>query len=277
MVLSLLVAVTKAPIAKESLSINTILETGLYDSKECNICVSEPTSDFIVLWGDSHSVMLNHTMQKVAADKGLQLVQLISKLHFDQTRLLGLAKHKNFRGVFMAGRWSMYAVGFFDFEVEEYGHPFLSYGGKKAENLEEARRNFQANLTDFVHVMDGKSIMLMAQVPQYPFFPKKDALMEAAGFKVRPFPEKSILAHRADHAVVNNIFSELASRYKNVLLADPAEVLCVTGQCNWRVGNRLLYKDDDHLSVYGASYIAPFLSMQVDRLTAKSRMSKNVD
>ena len=109
----------------------------------------------------------------------------------------------------------------------------------------------------------GKPIIVFLQVFQFPFFPKKVALMEWLGLKLRPSPVKTISMHQQDHHVVNSMFIEMAEQYPSVQLVDPAIVLCPTGQCIWREDWNILYKDDDHLSLYGAEKLRPLLTSLV--------------
>jgi hypothetical protein len=40
----------------------------------------------------------------------------------------------------------------------------------------------------------------------------------------------------------------------------PHEILCATGQCQLSMNDRPLYRDEHHLSVFGALKLAPLLS-----------------
>ena len=48
---------------------------------------------------------------------------------------------------------------------------------------------------------------------------------------------------------------EVAREFKNVLILDPFPVLCEGEACSASAGGRLLYRDSNHLSVYGSEYV----------------------
>lgn len=49
---------------------------------------------------------------------------------------------------------------------------------------------------------------------------------------------------------------EIASRYPNVRLFDPAPILCGGGRCEGRLDGKLIYADDAHLNALGAERVA---------------------
>jgi peptidoglycan/LPS O-acetylase OafA/YrhL len=237
--------------------IKSIIETGSYAEK-CYTCTHDPNGEFIVLWGDSHSQMLLNSVRKSATDLGLELVHIRGSLADQHTRLLHLTKKPGYRGALLAARWSMYAVGFPADDPEEKGDRFLVLNGKKAENSSEATVFFKAHLTRLLSIFpSNKPVMIVKEVPRYSFMPKKEAIMENIGLRLRPLPVKTLQAHKDEQQVMSEIFNDAANNFRNVELAEPAKLLCKNEKCMWRDGWSLLYKDDDHLSIYGAEWLQP--------------------
>jgi peptidoglycan/LPS O-acetylase OafA/YrhL len=230
--------------------IRTILETGAY-AEECKSCVTKPSGRFIILWGDSHSQMLVKTLSEVCHENGVELIYIRESLNEDHAKLFALAKDDGFVGAILASRWSMYALGFPVDEPEEIGDRFLSLDGRKAENQAEAVKYFRLHLDRLLAGFSDKPILIFKEVPRYSFMPKKEAIMEFWGAKLRPLPEKTIEKHRDEQKMMEVIFCEAVSYHRNIELFDPTIVLCTNGICAWREGRSLLYKDDDHLSVFG--------------------------
>ena len=238
--------------------IKTVLETGAY-AEECRSCVNIPTKPFIVLWGDSHSQMLVQTVEKASLKKGLQLVHIKGSLADDREWLIKLSDLPLFVGMIVASRWSMYAVGFPGNEPEEKGTRYLPLEGEFPVNSKEGRYNFQIHLKRFFSDFDGKPLLFVLEVPRYPFFPKKELIMEWAGYRLRPLPVKTLAAHRIEQEETRSIILQVSAQYPSARIADPANILCDGGTCVWHEGWQLLYKDDDHLSVHGAERLQPLV------------------
>lgn len=245
--------------------VKLIIETSAYADK-CNSCLQEPSGEFVILWGDSHSQMLVNVVEKSAAKNGLALVHIRGSLADQHVELLNLTRKPTYKGTILASRWSMYAVGFPPDEPEEKGDRYLVLNGKKATNSAEATEFFKAHLKRLLTALpENQPILIFKEVPRYPFMPQKEALMEWAGFRLRPLPVKSRQTHIDEQRTTSEIFSNVVSNFKNLQLIDPAELLCAKQGCIWRDGWNLLYKDDDHLSVYGAeTFQAIFNDIMLD-------------
>lgn len=254
--------------------IKTVLETGAY-AEECRSCDNIPSAPFIVLWGDSHSQMLVQTVEKASSKAGLQLVHVKGSLADDREGLIQLSNLPQFVGMIAASRWSMYAVGFPANEPEEKGTRYLALGGKTPGNGKEGRRNFQTHLQRFFSDFHGKPLLLVLEVPRYPFFPKKELIMEWAGYRLRPLPVKTLADHRMEQKETRSLILQASAQYPSARIADPANVLCDGGTCIWHEGWQLLYKDDDHLSVHGAERLQP-LVMEFLQDAGASRHTQSV-
>jgi hypothetical protein len=183
---------------------------------------------------------------------------------------LSLKKAGKLDTIIAASRWSMYAVGFPAFEPQEYGNRFFSRNGILPSTQAEMTETWKATMTDFLSDFAGVNIVVLLQVPQFPFFPPKDMAMQELGLRLRPLPAKSLEDHKRDNAVVNEFFRAESARYPRLKIVDPASVLCNETQCFPRLGNKSLYYDDDHISAFGATLLQPLLSAAVGNRSPES-------
>lgn len=238
--------------------VRQIIETGAY-SERCQRCVATPNGPFVVLWGDSHSRMILQAVEHVSSDYGYQLVHIPGSLADSHDHLKSLVARPEYRGVVLASRWSMYAIGFPADEPEETGHRYLPLEGVVPDNKAMAIEHFSAHLRRLVDVVQAGPVVFMIEVPRYPFFPKKEAVMEWLGLRARALPTLTINSHRASQAELNAVLSTVLPQVAEFKVLDPSDTLCRSGVCAWRDGFNLYYKDDDHLSVYGARLLVPYL------------------
>jgi peptidoglycan/LPS O-acetylase OafA/YrhL len=270
---SLYVATDKRAVSEMPDSLRDVFVTGRYASK-CSSCVTNPTGRFIVLWGDSHAQMLVGVLEKVCNDSGLELVHLQGRLDGEHGELRRLIGCPGLVGVVLASRWSMYAIGFPPDEPEERGNRYLSFGGKRAESRAEAFDFFQRQLERLMNDLNGVPVILFTEVPRYPFMPKKEAVLEWLGLNWHSIPEKRITQHREEQRELVKIFKDVEYRFKRVQLLDPTALLCPEGGCVWREGWRMLYKDDDHLSVYGADKFYPMFMDVLSRSSTSAAVGE---
>jgi len=69
----------------------------------------------------------------------------------------------------------------------------------------------------------------------------------------------------ADQSHYRTYISQLIAAYPNVLFYDPKKKLCPEGPCRIIKDGLLLYSDDNHLSQYGAAYVAEDLVKDMKR------------
>jgi peptidoglycan/LPS O-acetylase OafA/YrhL len=231
--------------------VQRIIATSAYAS-ECLFCVKKSERPFVVLWGDSHAQMLAQAIEKTARLYGFDLLFIKSSLDSNHEELRRAQKSPYFSGLIMASRWSMYASGFPKDEPEETGTRWLILDGKVAENSIEGAHNFTILLRRFLIELADKPIIFFLEVPRYSFFPNKELFMKLMRLKVRTIPEKTMQMHIDEKRVTRKIIENEISNYTFVNLTDPSITLCPNNICLWHNEYNIYYKDDDHLSIYGA-------------------------
>jgi peptidoglycan/LPS O-acetylase OafA/YrhL len=232
-------------------AIQTIISTSTFAS-ECNACIKIPSRPFVVLWGDSHAQMLAQAVEKTARSQGFELLVIKGQLDESHDALRKAKSSSLFAGLIIASRWSMYATGFPNDEPEETGNRYLTLDGKKAKNKMEASYNFRILLRRFLFDFGSASTIFFVEVPRYPFFPHKELLVDMWGLRLRSIPQKTLQTHKDEQQVTRIIINEEVSPYPSIYITDPSFLLCPSGKCIWHDGWNVYYKDDDHMSIYGA-------------------------
>ena len=97
----------------------------------------------------------------------------------------------------------------------------------------------------------NKKVVLMLDVPEMPFMPAYCVgRMNLIQTPVCAISEETYL--KRQESMRNFIASEFKSK-KNIFIYDPLRVFCENGTCNMRVGNKYLFRDSNHLSLWGAT------------------------
>ena len=119
--------------------------------------------------------------------------------------------------------------------------------------------------------MAGKRVVLVAQVPSYSY-PVPQALGMRAFWKFEP------IAFGQSRAVHEQLHGELLAALEgirirqNITIFNPADTLCVTGQCVTGELGKVFYFDSNHLSLTGAARVSedmkPMLRLVGKRGTA---------
>lgn len=148
--------------------------------------------------------------------------------------------------------------------VGEEGHP-------PPDTIGESQANFLAGLDRTLSRLreSGKTVILVGAVPYQGvdltqcvgrpsvMMPVEDLTEACAGFS----REESVTRSRE----VNVVLREAAARH-GVIWLNPTDMLCPEEQasCLRTIGDRLVFRDDDHLSTYGATILAGELFDLVD-------------
>ena len=105
----------------------------------------------------------------------------------------------------------------------------------------------------------GKQVVIFIDVPELDFYPKS-----CVDARPLPFgrsgirtpcgvPRSQVMQRQADY---RNIIAHLMLQHRTVQVFDPLPYLCDVAFCRAKVGDRLLYRDSNHLSAFGSSFIA---------------------
>lgn len=132
---------------------------------------------------------------------------------------------------------------------------------------DEAFRRFERSLESTVSRAEAAAVpvIIMAPIPELAHSPLEGLLVRGRGIEQPTRAEEEALRSRTIDAM-----RRVAARFANVTIWDPIDVLCPGPTMNpWRDG-RLLYRDTNHLSAFGARTVAPGLCDAIQRATGLS-------
>jgi peptidoglycan/LPS O-acetylase OafA/YrhL len=96
----------------------------------------------------------------------------------------------------------------------------------------------------------GKQVVLMLDAPELPFMPSH-CIDRGDYLRPQNCTISKVVYLQRQQSIRAFIQMELAGK-KNFFLYDPAAIFCDDKECRIRTGERFLYRDSNHLSVYGS-------------------------
>ena len=141
-------------------------------------------------------------------------------------------------------------------------------------NAVEAESFFKMNLAQLLQSMSTappRDIGLMLQVPQNPFFAHKEALIDFHDIRFRPLVPKTAAQYIAERARMRKVLADATVGLARFSVLDPGPFFCRGTSCAYRHRWDVLYKDDDHLSVYGETLLGPLFRQWLERVDRSVR------
>jgi peptidoglycan/LPS O-acetylase OafA/YrhL len=218
----------------------------------------------LMLWGDSHAIALFAALRKYADHRGLTLgfagrfacpplldtpdsgrvAKARECVAFNNAVILFI-RDNDIPVVVLASFWASQQRGLIA-EPEDAKEPTL-------------KRTLDA--------LAGRDIIIIEQVPLL----KANAI---SAYVVRSRLGSSVdtaavrrSEHRERQRTTMEAMDRIALRDK-IFRIDPARALCDDERCLTQSGGKLLYRDDQHLSVDGSLFLYPFLEKELDRVLA---------
>ncbi len=227
-----------------------------------------------ILWGDSHAAALMPAIIDKAKQfgksgfavygsppvLGLDLIDTPQNEALRNEESFAFIKsHPECKTVILVARWAMHATGHeSQNELPKINHRFKDTRSEVKSNLSNSGL-LEIGLFKVVESLLGlgKNVVLVMDVPEIGF-DVKDLLFVS---RIKGKDYNKLLPNLIDYYKRNKdveiIFSKLAIRknvttiYPDSMLFDKKGVAIITHSKN------MLYRDDDHLSSYGARFIAP--------------------
>ena len=229
------------------------------------------------LWGDSHADMLFNVLNE-ALNKSKRSAMFYSHSgcppvadavyaansvhfgrhwHFDQCQVFNrdaldkIVSNPHIRDVFLAASWSGYLTGIDKVVFEE---------GDWADdaNLPLRTRLYTAKMAQTMCALKaaGKNVYVVEPIPEMP----ENVPVALARSRLLYHRDAEIgvstAAYAEKHETVLAAF-DIARRQCGVRLLDPKSYLCGKVTCSGIRDGRPLYRDDNHLSVFGSGFLLP--------------------
>jgi hypothetical protein len=249
----------------------------------CRLGLSQTGRVDFVVWGDSHADALAPAFRALANEAGisgwlvshpgcaplLDVVRISSDAsgcdRFNDAVISAIEKY-NIRTVFLVGRWEVNALGRTNWETSEgLGKVSLVDANSKQTSPAETRAVFERGLTRTLSRLSRglRRVVLVMDVPNTaidtPVFLAKSAMSGSLGPEVRI----DIRAHDGRLDSVDDLLTRLCKEW-HVPTIDPKLSLCTGSQCLVAKGGRSLYRDDHHLSLFGAMQLVDLMRPSFD-------------
>ncbi len=249
-------------------------------------CVGDVRTASVFLTGDSHSNALYPGLAEIYPGKILNIAQSdclpffdidagITKQsphcpHEDVNAFLRIAENNpQIKTIIIASRGPLYieGTGFGPAESDNLNR-YIKWKdsldeGRYAEVFEQSMR---ATLQRFL--LEDKQIIFVLDVPELGFGP--ELCVDTAPLRLSRVSGKPCAVPRAEYDKRNKKYREIVfsvlKDFPSVKVFDPAVLLCDTQYCWAMKEGKMLYRDDDHLSVEGSRFIARELAKVLQSL-----------
>jgi hypothetical protein len=181
--------------------------------------------------------------------------------------VISVIEQYNVPTVFLVGRWEVNALGRTKWETSEgLGKVVLRDADSKETSPAETRAVFERGLTRTLSRLSHgpRRVVLVMDVPNTaidtPVFLAKSAMSGSIGPEVRI----DILAHGGRVDSMDGLLTRLCQQW-HVVTIDPKRSLCSRSQCLVAKSGRSLYRDDHHLSTFGALQLVDLIRPSFER------------
>jgi len=249
-----------------------------YRNKLCSIGESTATEKSFILWGDSHARALIPAVRLEAKIKGLSgyfaghvgcppLLDVIKSSQpkrtkrsscrdFNNAIIKFITSHPEIKTVILTARWVVNLEG-----VRLPTDPNLTRNVYLYDDLStqistsENKNVFQRGLFKTIRKLQslGKKVVIFGPVPELDVS-LSSALVRSSMLGIsRDFrPDTKSVNLRLAQTL--NLL-DMISNKDNISVLYPHEILCETEKCDVEINKLPIYRDDDHLSIYGAEYL----------------------
>lgn len=216
----------------------------------------------VLLWGDSHALAINSVIGEIAKQNRMNGIVIKNNscflLPMDAAKLPEaqecaeqvqkvvdyLSVDTQLKTVIIASRWA---------ENMKYWYKHWMTRDEAIALRRKSLKALASRLTD-----NGKTVIVLAQAPQILGW-NEDIASVMARLKLYGLHQDlrpTVAQYHEQQADMMAIYDDLATM-KNVHVVWPEKALCDDTMCKVQDEGGIYYFDDDHLSLYGASKLAP--------------------
>ena len=160
---------------------------------------------------------------------------------------MGSLQHNNFKTVVLA-------------DLSYKGILFTDSANDKEKNQKEiytraVKRSFEK--------LKNYNVLVLLDTPYVPFDPSL--------CKKRPLsftkPKCEFFNNNETYEMHRDVITQIAKKYSNVRVFDISSLFCRSGKCNLKIGNKVMFRDNNHLNVDGSLYVASFIAEQIEKFS----------
>ncbi|HYP89556.1 MAG TPA: acyltransferase family protein [Polyangiaceae bacterium] len=237
----------------------------------------------VLLWGDSHADHYRPTVERVATARGMSLRQATKSACppisgdllvvdrsmptpdcalFNEAVLDVAVSDPEIEVVALAGRWAFYTDGRIGGLAGDSDVFITTPDRPRALSRDRSAQLLEQGLAETIERLDaaGKSVVLLAQTPEYPFDVPACLAREAGAGRSSEHCEISRGSAEARAGRSDQQLARLAARYPRLALLLPLDTWCTAGVCPALRGQVVMIRDSNHMTKAGALELAPALT-----------------
>jgi len=242
----------------------------------CRIGNSSSTArERFVVWGDSHADALSPLFHVLGTAYGAQGVVFdggnclpVAGVHQtpkavgceeENAFALKYIKENHIMHVILVARWNYYITG----GQQRKPAALISDSKELSTTPMEAQRALERNLIPMITQMshDGRKVTIVLQAPEQFDFDTRDAFYRAVHKGEESRLDGIMTKDNESYQELFNAVSARIAQLPGVNIVDPATLLCEDGgRCNLKYEGKLLYRDESHLSTFGALRLEPLFT-----------------
>lgn len=250
----------------------------------CHLGSAKSGKPDFILWGDSHAVAIapafqalakqNGTMGWLASHPGCPPLLGVARTDRDihgcteyNDAVLSTIEREDIPIVILAARWDINVLGRTSWELFE-GLPqaFVLDAESKKAALSGNRAVFERGLRRTLTRLAARhcQVVLLVDVPNTlmdtPVFLARGASRSQIGQEART----NVAAYDREEKSVDSLLAQLGEEF-HVTLVNPKPFLCIESNCMIAKDGNSLYRDDNHLTVFGALQLVNLLREGLQR------------
>jgi hypothetical protein len=249
---------------------------GTTDGFEHCLIGDKTQPETFMLWGDSHASSLRRAVERAARKKGflglftyklacpplLNVSREFSSLssscaEYNEGVLRYLSAHPEISTVILAGRWPFYVEGS-DYKPAKLTTltlaDFLGEKVQGAENQQVVEFSLRQTIQALLDM--NRKIVIVSPVPEIGYdVPSANFIALRSGRDLNEIIALSTDKYFARNQGTFAILSKVKEEY-GIQVVNPWTALCVESRCRVTIDGVPLYKDDDHLSLFGSEVVS---------------------
>ncbi len=115
----------------------------------------------------------------------------------------------------------------------------------------------------------NKQVIIVKDDPQLPFAPQKCQPRPITFHKSLCSFDRTIFDKFEPRNFYNGILEKVAKDYDNISFIDLSDKLCDKTRCYIKIGNKVIYRDKNHLNNNGSIYVAPMIDEAIKKALEK--------
>ena len=239
----------------------------------CNLGKSSHSAVFL-LFGDSHARALAPAVNRSATKAGVKgLVVTMSGCpplvgisrtgennscpQYNDQILNYIKAHPEIKTILLSARWVMSANGT-RYKTED-GPEYKLINTSNPTPSDTNASLFEIGLFRTIDELLklNRQVIIVSEIPEIGYHvPSAFSIAQRTGRDLNNIIAPTLLEYQQRNSVVLSVFEKIRQKYKLVQFVDLTDLLCKDQKCQVTVENRPLYRDDDHLSAFGASFVS---------------------